>query len=263
MIMEIYKGICHICSKPYADAIDHVVPVAKGGSDHPDNLRPAHTACNSKKGARSYPKWAEQNPNMWEPGHLPAETRRRLAAESARKRAEEDRIRQQREAERQRSIEEYERLSQAWSAKSKVLAALERDKPRDPLTTDEAEVAIAFGLGGVAVTFVSLLLFSDPGGLAGFVISLIFYGFIAFFVSGFLGGGIGILVIPRVKRRLLRSRFDDYQERLAAWQALVDQWTAKEPQRPPIHPDYRYSSSSTKTMRKKPSSRRSRQYRYR
>ena len=98
MIMAKYEGICHICEEPYADAIDHVVPVAKGGSDHPDNLRPAHTSCNSKKGAKSYPKWAENNPAMWIRGHEPkavkAKEEQRLAERRAQA-AREEAARQQ------------------------------------------------------------------------------------------------------------------------------------------------------------------------
>jgi len=82
LVMARYEGMCHICNGPYADAIDHVVPVAKGGSDHPDNLRPAHTSCNSSKGARSYPSWADENPNMWVPGFEPQAVQRRRQKEA-------------------------------------------------------------------------------------------------------------------------------------------------------------------------------------
>lgn len=37
------SDVCHLCGHPGADAIDHVVPIAKGGSDtDPLNLLPAH-----------------------------------------------------------------------------------------------------------------------------------------------------------------------------------------------------------------------------
>lgn len=37
------SDVCHICGHPGSDAIDHVVPIAKGGSDtDPANLLPAH-----------------------------------------------------------------------------------------------------------------------------------------------------------------------------------------------------------------------------
>jgi 5-methylcytosine-specific restriction endonuclease McrA len=36
------SDVCHICGEPGADAIDHVVPLARGGTEDPSNLRPAH-----------------------------------------------------------------------------------------------------------------------------------------------------------------------------------------------------------------------------
>lgn len=57
-------GKCHLCAgkirfENYGQytatgwQIDHVVPKARGGSDHPDNLEPAHSDCNNYKGTRS------------------------------------------------------------------------------------------------------------------------------------------------------------------------------------------------------------------
>lgn len=56
------RPACHICGQPilweanYLDpksfVIDHVVPIAKGGSDTIDNIKAAHRECNSKKRAR-------------------------------------------------------------------------------------------------------------------------------------------------------------------------------------------------------------------
>ena len=55
---------CHICGEqidyglrfpdPGCFVVDHVVPVAKGGSDGIANKKAAHHACNSKKRARDY-----------------------------------------------------------------------------------------------------------------------------------------------------------------------------------------------------------------
>lgn len=41
---------CYACGRP-AESIDHIVPVALGGTDEIDNLRPACISCNSRGGA--------------------------------------------------------------------------------------------------------------------------------------------------------------------------------------------------------------------
>jgi 5-methylcytosine-specific restriction endonuclease McrA len=43
-----YGELCYVCSKPY-EAIDHVIPLAKGGTNFPANLRPICNSCNSRK----------------------------------------------------------------------------------------------------------------------------------------------------------------------------------------------------------------------
>lgn len=54
---------CHLCHEPI-DTIgdlhfDHVIPLALGGPHHRDNIRPAHAACNLRKGAKldAAPGW--------------------------------------------------------------------------------------------------------------------------------------------------------------------------------------------------------------
>lgn len=43
--------VCWICGKDGATSVDHVVPVSLGGRPlDPDNLRPAHISCNSRRG---------------------------------------------------------------------------------------------------------------------------------------------------------------------------------------------------------------------
>jgi 5-methylcytosine-specific restriction endonuclease McrA len=47
--------VCGLCGGevPPGDVhIDHIHPVARGGTDHPDNLQVAHSTCNVRKGAR-------------------------------------------------------------------------------------------------------------------------------------------------------------------------------------------------------------------
>ena len=60
-VIELYGSVCYLCGddipggrhylQPDALTIDHVIPVARGGSDDIENLRPAHRACNIRKGA--------------------------------------------------------------------------------------------------------------------------------------------------------------------------------------------------------------------
>jgi hypothetical protein len=46
-----YGGKCWMCGAP-ATETDHVIPLSRGGSNWPVNLRPACGPCNSKKGAK-------------------------------------------------------------------------------------------------------------------------------------------------------------------------------------------------------------------
>ena len=48
---EVYGNKCYICGAP-AEATDHVIPLDKGGSNWPANLRPICKRCNSTKGAK-------------------------------------------------------------------------------------------------------------------------------------------------------------------------------------------------------------------
>jgi 5-methylcytosine-specific restriction endonuclease McrA len=64
-VLDLYGATCHICNQPIdltlprkvgqpnwemALHLDHVVPLARGGSDTIDNVRPSHGICNKKKG---------------------------------------------------------------------------------------------------------------------------------------------------------------------------------------------------------------------
>lgn len=49
------SDVCWICGKPGADSIDHVIPLNKGGTNDPSNLRPAHMhPCNRSKSDKLY-----------------------------------------------------------------------------------------------------------------------------------------------------------------------------------------------------------------
>lgn len=46
----LYGDLCYLCGEP-ADSIDHVIPLSKGGTHWPANLRPVCRRCNSIKGS--------------------------------------------------------------------------------------------------------------------------------------------------------------------------------------------------------------------
>jgi 5-methylcytosine-specific restriction endonuclease McrA len=57
---------CHLCGGSFTDpadppVLDHVIPRAHGGTDHPSNLKPAHRSCNGRKGAK-IGSWVETTP---------------------------------------------------------------------------------------------------------------------------------------------------------------------------------------------------------
>ncbi len=59
-ILEACARRCIYCGSPGPLAIDHVVPVSKGGRDAPDNVVPACKSCNSSKGAKNVDEWLEE-----------------------------------------------------------------------------------------------------------------------------------------------------------------------------------------------------------
>lgn len=52
--MASHRGICHVCGKPGADQVDHVIAVGLGGAKtDPENLAPIHSdPCHGLKTAR-------------------------------------------------------------------------------------------------------------------------------------------------------------------------------------------------------------------
>lgn len=54
MIYERDRGICRYCKEPVTTFhVDHIVPVARGGTDRPKNLALSCVPCNLKKAART------------------------------------------------------------------------------------------------------------------------------------------------------------------------------------------------------------------
>jgi 5-methylcytosine-specific restriction endonuclease McrA len=64
LVLAEYGTTCHICGLPLlldaehpdyrrlGPSVDHLLPRSRHGSDELVNLRPAHRACNSRRGAR-------------------------------------------------------------------------------------------------------------------------------------------------------------------------------------------------------------------
>jgi 5-methylcytosine-specific restriction endonuclease McrA len=58
MVFAKTHGTCWYCGIPFEQSrhgpeIDHVIPLARGGDNHIDNLVPCCYLCNAKKGART------------------------------------------------------------------------------------------------------------------------------------------------------------------------------------------------------------------
>lgn len=51
-----YGGVCAYCGGPF-EHIDHVIPLARGGTGWPSNIRPACRYCNQSKHAKRLDEW--------------------------------------------------------------------------------------------------------------------------------------------------------------------------------------------------------------
>lgn len=51
------KGTHCVYCRSHADAVDHIRPIARGGSNHPANLVPSCGTCNASKGAKTFEEW--------------------------------------------------------------------------------------------------------------------------------------------------------------------------------------------------------------
>lgn len=55
-ILQGWGFICHICNREIENRsdlhFDHVIPISKGGAHSEENIRPAHSRCNIRKGSK-------------------------------------------------------------------------------------------------------------------------------------------------------------------------------------------------------------------
>lgn len=51
LVLETFGDRCWLCGDPGATTADHVQPRARGGTDALENMRPAHSFCNTGRGA--------------------------------------------------------------------------------------------------------------------------------------------------------------------------------------------------------------------
>lgn len=51
--LDRYGVVCHLCRESGATSADHIIPRSRGGADDLGNLRPAHVACNQRRGDMS------------------------------------------------------------------------------------------------------------------------------------------------------------------------------------------------------------------
>jgi 5-methylcytosine-specific restriction endonuclease McrA len=56
-VFDLHGRTCRYCGR-YADTVDHVVPVSKGGTEDLSNLVPCCRACNYSKQDKSLEEWA-------------------------------------------------------------------------------------------------------------------------------------------------------------------------------------------------------------
>lgn len=55
-----YGNKCAYCPNGKYEHLDHVIPLARGGSQWPSNLRPACAQCNLSKGAKDLMTWLRE-----------------------------------------------------------------------------------------------------------------------------------------------------------------------------------------------------------
>ena len=55
-------GYCYLCDKQGADEVDHLIPVAEGGTSRMDNVASCHKSCHERRHLE--PEWARERVEM-------------------------------------------------------------------------------------------------------------------------------------------------------------------------------------------------------
>jgi 5-methylcytosine-specific restriction endonuclease McrA len=64
-VLAVLGSVCWLCGGEGADSLDHVIPRSLGGTDELGNLRPAHRACNARRGNRRGEKTERIDQTAW------------------------------------------------------------------------------------------------------------------------------------------------------------------------------------------------------
>lgn len=67
VILQRDSGICHVCRQPGANEVDHIIPVAEGGTDEATNLAAIHRVCHRKKTGAEATRARARKPGMNRP----------------------------------------------------------------------------------------------------------------------------------------------------------------------------------------------------
>ena len=76
LVLERDEYVCQLCGRDGANSVDHIQAKARGGSDSPDNLRAAHSSCNSVVGGMTRRPGREGVGPFRDPAQTPDITRR-------------------------------------------------------------------------------------------------------------------------------------------------------------------------------------------
>lgn len=58
-LTALHGSFCYLCLKAPATDVEHMTPLSRGGSNQPENLRPACHPCNTSKGSKTYEEYLD------------------------------------------------------------------------------------------------------------------------------------------------------------------------------------------------------------